>query len=50
MVDTGGTRDFYSTGRPNGRAIATGTGGEDRPEDRHLHGLFIDTPTRVGWE
>ncbi|MBI2190390.1 MAG: hypothetical protein HYU36_00220 [Planctomycetes bacterium] len=47
FLDAGGTFDIYSTGRPNGQTLSTGSFNEASPQDSGLHGLFIDTPDRV---
>ena len=43
LIDAGGNTDIYSTGRPNGQALKTGTANTKDPANSKLHGLFIDT-------
>ena len=49
LLDADGDRDFYSTGRPNGKTMTTGEKNEAKPEDSGLHGLFISVPGKVDW-
>lgn len=49
LLDGEGDRDFYSSGRANGKTLATGAANEKQPEESTLHGLFISVPGKVDW-
>jgi hypothetical protein len=42
LLDLGGAKDEYSTGRPNGSATRTGARNEATPAASNLYGLCID--------
>lgn len=47
LLDIGGANDYYSTGRPNGQTLSTGSLNEGSPADSGLHGLYIDTNEKM---
>lgn len=47
LLDAGGAKDFYSTGRADGQTLVTGTLNEQQREASDLYGLFIDTDQKL---
>lgn len=42
LIDLGGGEDLYSSGRPNGATLGTGTRNESAPGNSSLYGVFSD--------
>lgn len=47
LIDAGGARDFYSSGRTDGQTVVTGTLNEQHKEASDVSGLFIDTEEKL---
>jgi hypothetical protein len=47
LLDTGGAKDFYSSGRGDSQALVTGALNETQREASDLSGLFIDTNEKL---
>lgn len=47
LIDAGGAKDFYSSGRTDGQTLVTGTLNEQHKEASDLSGLFIDTDEKL---